>query len=277
MLREIIEIDEELCNGCGACIPGCAEGALQIIDGKARLISDLLCDGLGACVGHCPEGAMQVIQREAEAYDESKVIASMIPQGINVIRAHLAHLHEHGQHQFVQEAIEYLEAHSIAIPDYKEQTAEDQGCGGGCPGSAMKTFTPKEQAPEVNTSALNAWPVQLHLISPHATQFKNSDMLLASDCSAFTAGNFHSAFLKGKSLAVACPKLDQGQQSYLEKLTALIDEAKINTLTVLIMQVPCCGGLFRLAAQAAQQASRKIPIKRIVLSIQGDVLEETWV
>ena len=280
MKRQIIEIDEELCDGCEECIPGCPEGAIQIIDGKARLISDLFCDGLGACIGTCPQGAITVIEREAEPYDEVKVMENIIKQGENTIKAHLKHLHDHGEVDFLKTALSFLEKNEISVPEYKSQ--ESSCASGGCPGSQNLAFVDQIQKPENTTttdlpSALSHWPIQMHLISPMAPQFTGSDLVLAADCVAFSLGNFHQKFLSGKSLAIACPKLDQQQQVYLEKLKVLIDDAKINTLTVMIMQVPCCRGLLMLAQQAQQMANREIPVKVIVVGIQGEILEDTWI
>jgi len=280
MERTIIKIDEDKCTGCGLCIPNCPEGALQVIDGKARLVSDLMCDGLGACIGHCPEGAIETEKREAEAYDEKKVMVNIVKAGENTLIAHLNHLKDHNQSEFYNQAIEYLKDHDIAIPQLETKSPQPHT---GCPGSRSMAFTKPETETEPESrdtkdvpSQLSHWPVQMHLISPNAPQYQESDLLLAADCVAFSVGDFHTKFLKGKTLAIACPKLDEGQEVYTEKLRLLIDEAKINTLTVVIMQVPCCGGLLYLAQQAAAQATRKIPIKKIVIGLQGEVLSEEW-
>ncbi len=283
MKRKIIRIDEDKCNGCGLCIPNCPEGAIQIIDGKARLISDLFCDGLGACLGHCPEGAIAVEEREAEPYDERKVMENIIKQGSNTIKAHLHHLKEHNETVYLKEALTVLKEKNIRImeEDNKMNHTKTAPRGGGCPGSRSFSFTEHDEGASASSadmpSQLTHWPVQLHLISPAAGQYQGADMLLAADCTAFAAGNFHGKFLKGKALAIACPKLDEGQDVYLAKLISLIDDAKINTLTVAIMQVPCCGGLLRLAKQAVEQAARKIPVKAIVVGHGGDILQEGWV
>ena len=287
MLRKIIQIDEEKCNGCGICIPNCHEGALQIIDNKARLISDLFCDGLGACLGHCPQGAITLEEREAEPYNERLVMAQIVKQGQNTILAHLAHLREHNEEGFLLEAIAYLKENNIDMTA-SSKPAHDHGhaaAGCGCGGSMARDFreetTVAEQSPAQGMaqdvpSELRQWPVQLHLLNPGASYLKGADLVLASDCSAFTVGNFHALYLKGKALAIACPKLDQGKESYIEKLASMIRDAKINTMTVIMMEVPCCGGLIQLAKVAMQQAGRKIPIKEIYLSIRGEVLSEEW-
>jgi len=275
--REIIIIDEEKCNGCGLCVPGCPEGALQIIDGKARLVSDLMCDGLGACIGECPEGAISIEEREAEPYDEAKVMQNIIKAGTNTIRAHLTHLKEHGQMDYYNQAIEVLKEQNIEVPIESLETHHEHV---GCPGSQNIVFPDtngSEAATGPQPSRLSHWPIQMHLISPNAPHYQQSDLLLAADCVAFSMGDFHRRYLDGKTLAIACPKLDEGQMIYLEKLKALIEEAKINTLTVMIMQVPCCGGLLHLAQNAVEQTSRKVPIKALVVSLQGEILREEWV
>jgi len=280
MKRKIIRIAEEKCNGCGLCIPNCPEGAIQLIDGKARLISDLFCDGLGACLGHCPEGAIAIEEREAEPYDESKVMENIVRQGPNTIRAHLVHLKEHGEQDYLETALETLKKMGMTtdVPGITSGNPTRPAPTGGCPGSAQVSLKGghSKAADAGGVSELTHWPVQLHLISPNAPAYRGADVVLAADCAAFAAGDFHTRFLKGRALAIACPKLDEGQETYTQKLTALIDLAKINTLTVVIMEVPCCGGLLRLAQQAAAAASRKIPIKSVVLSRNGQILQEDW-
>jgi NAD-dependent dihydropyrimidine dehydrogenase PreA subunit len=287
MKRKIIEINEELCNGCGLCIPNCAEGALQIIDDKARLISDLFCDGLGACIGHCPEGAIEIIEREAQPYDEVKTMAlNIVPAGVNTIKAHLEHLKDHGETEYFNLAIKYLKENNMPNPleiaNLGGTMHQQQGpTGGGCPGSKAMSFKAQETlSTDLETgerpSQLRQWPVQLHLLSPQAGYLKGSDLLLAADCTAFTLGDFHKDYLKNKSLAIACPKLDSNQQIYLEKLISMIDDSNINTITVMVMEVPCCGGLLMLARKAVETANRKIPVKKIVVGVQGNILEEDW-
>lgn len=281
MKRKIVKINEELCNGCGLCIPNCQEGALQIIDDKARLISDLFCDGLGACLGHCPEDAITIEEREAEPYNERKVMEIISTQGENTIKAHLSHLKDHGEMEYYNEAIAYLKENNININLENTNNMEKKSpCG--CPGS--QTIDLREEVKNESAafdgkvpSQLRQWPIQMHLISPHASYFKNADVLIAADCTSFAMGGFHSDLMKGKAIGIACPKLDSDMEIYVDKIKAMIDEANINTLTVAIMEVPCCGGLLSMAKMAVEKATRKVPIKLIVVDIKGGIQQETWV
>jgi ferredoxin len=280
MKRKIIKIDEEKCNGCGLCMPGCPEGALQMIDGKARLVSDLFCDGLGACIGQCPEGAITIEEREAAPYDERQVIAVIARQGKAVIEAHLQHLRDHNETEYLQQALAYLRENSLmAAQEPAERPAAHAHAHGGCPGSRAMSFSPAPEEPAARPagtlpSRLTHWPIQLHLISPVASHFRNADLLLAADCVPFSLAGFHEDYLKGKTLAIACPKLDSGQEVYLDKLISLVDTAQVKSLTVMIMQVPCCGGLLQMAKRAVAQATRKIPVDYIVVGLRGEILQQ---
>ncbi|MFO8236456.1 MAG: 4Fe-4S binding protein [Bacteroidales bacterium] len=304
MRREIINIDEEKCDGCGLCIPNCHEGALQLIDGKARLISDLMCDGLGACIGHCPKDAITIQEREAEPYDEEKVMEDMIPKGKSTIIAHLKHLKDYKEFGYMKQGMNYLKGkekeldfdlneviEAVHSAGQEQETVtenheDEEECGngharGGCPGSMSKSF---DQVSEIqNTeltgvpSALKHWPVQMHLVNPSSPHYKGADLLLAADCVAYAMGNFHAKYLKGKALAIACPKLDSNKEVYVQKLIALMNETNINTLTVMKMEVPCCGGILQMAQMASEYAKRKVPVKEITVGIRGDVLSEYWI
>lgn len=311
MKRTIIKIDEEKCSGCGDCIPNCHEGALQIIDGKARLISDLFCDGLGACIGCCPEGAITLEEREAEAYNETLVMAAIVPKGRNTIIAHLEHLRDHNETELLHEAVAYIKANNIDMSEpgqapahlhahesyrnmqevFNQTKRTVSGCTGGCPGS--KTIDFKIDMDKVNPievpaklaiivspptpSELRQWPVQLHLLNPQASYFKNADVVLAADCAAFAMGDFHDKFLKGKTLAIACPKLDSNKEAYVEKLTSMIADSKISSLTIVMMEVPCCGGLLQMAKMAVDSSGCNIPVKKAIIGIKGDILLEELV
>jgi NAD-dependent dihydropyrimidine dehydrogenase PreA subunit len=305
MKRDILKIDEELCNGCGQCVPNCHEGALQVIDGKVRLVSELMCDGLGACIGHCPEGAITIETREAEPYNETLVIEQMTDKGRNTVLAHMKHLKEHGETGFLQEAVSYLRSHrsdlafdpdavitevhnhmnplfSVASAKAVQDRAKPHQHESGCPGSRTMVIEKPENnlsgaAVSSQPSELRQWPVQMHLVNPNAPYFRGADLLLAADCVAFSMGGFHSNHLKGKALAIACPKLDSGTDSYVDKLTAMIDISKVNTITVMMMEVPCCGGLLQMIRTALSRATRKVPVKKMIVGINGEVLQEEWV
>jgi ferredoxin len=287
MKRKIIRIDEEKCTGCGDCIPNCPEGAIQIIDSKARLISDLFCDGLGACLGHCPEGAITIEEREAEPYDERKVMENVIRGGLNVVRAHLEHLREHGETELLREAVKVLTERGFAQPGSNGLTQLSPAAPRqtGCPGSQSMSFgggaargipasvdRRDDPAAPSTPSELTHWPIQLHLISPQAGHFRSSHLLLAADCVAFSLSDFHANYLRGRKLAIACPKLDDGQEVYVEKIQSLIEDAGVKSIEVMIMQVPCCGGLVRLVQRALESSGRKVPAKFQVVGIQGNIL-----
>ncbi len=271
MKRKIIKINEDLCNGCGVCIPDCPEGALQVIDGKARLISDLFCDGLGACIKACPQGAMETEVREAEPYDEFKVMENVVKGGRNVIKAHLKHLNEHGENKFLSQAIEYLVQNGIDVPEFQDKTIP---CG--CPGMMQKEIKrekPVSSSPSVNIqSELNNWPIQLKLMNPNAPYLKNADLVIAADCTAFSYANFHQKFLKDKVLMLLCPKLDQDLDSYVEKLSNIFENQDIKSITIVHMEVPCCGGVEMIVKEALQKAGKNIIIKDYTISLSGEII-----
>lgn len=276
--RKIIKIDENLCNGCGLCIPNCPEGAIKIIDNKARLISDLFCDGLGACIGHCPLGAITVEEREAEEYDERKVMENIIKQGKNTIIEHLKHLKDHNEVEYLNIAIEVLEEKGVDIDVDTILNNKHQVIHHGCPGSRVAEINEDEEEEVYSTegsrkSELKQWPIQLHLVPPTALYYKNRDVLLVADCVGYAIGDFHKDYMKNKAIAIACPKLDDGKDIYIEKIAEMIDLANIKSLTVMIMEVPCCSGLLYIANEAVKKAKRKININSIVVSIQGKILE----
>ena len=300
--RNIIKIDEELCNGCGACVNGCHEGALQMIDGKARIVSELYCDGLGACIGECPVGAITIEEREAEPYDEIAVMKRIVPKGEATISAHLKHLKEHGETLYLNVGIDYLRKNDIDmnISSLVENDTEKPQMACGCPGSLERSFmaakatNPTDMAKPVHSkkqknnhffvdenpentvleSQLTHWPVQLHLLNPQAGFLHGSDVVIAADCTAYAYADFHNRYLRNNKLTIACPKLDSNMEVYVSKIAAMIDMAQINTITVVIMEVPCCGGLLQLVKIAAEQASRKVPVKKVVIGVQGEVKEE---
>jgi ferredoxin len=288
MKRKIIQIDHDLCNGCGLCLPNCPEGALQLIDGKARLVSDLFCDGLGACIGTCPLGAIHVEEREAEPYDEQKVMANIVPQGENVIRAHLSHLAAHNEQRLLEEARRYLREHGIAMPAEPEASGCCSGMprlnekeAPGCPGARTIDRRKDDQpapnpgkADEAQPTELQTWPLQLQLLNPQASFFDNADLLIAADCVPFSYASFHSDFLKGKVPIIFCPKLDRTIDQYLTKLTAIFQMHTVRSLHIVHMEVPCCSGTVALTRHALAASGKNIPIYDYTISLQGKLLEK---
>lgn len=242
--RQIIQIDEEKCDGCGLCIPSCPEGALQVIGGKARVVRESFCDGLGACVGQCPQGALRVSELEAEAYDEAGVIAYLKQTGPELVERHMAHLSAH---------------------------ALDLAPAPACPSVQMRSWAGEGAAsapPPRMRSELRQWPVQLHLVSPHAPYFQGANLVLVADCVPFAYPNFHADFLKGNAVAVGCPKLDD-VGAYVEKVTQIIRHADVRSLKVVHMEVPCCSGLVFIAQQALENSGKELPFESVMIGIGG--------
>lgn len=237
MLRKIIKIDEDKCDGCGLCIPSCKEGALQIIDGKVSLVSDIYCDGLGSCLGECPKGALTIEEREADEFNEAAV-------------------EEHLKLQTAQN--------------------EESPLPCGCPGSMTRSFEPRPSQEEPThsrqTSELRQWPIQLHLLNPSAPYLKGADVVLMADCTAFAYANAHSDFIRGRRIAIACPKLDD-TSSYVPKLAGIIKGNGIRSLEVVVMEVPCCQGLAAMAEDAIRQAGSSLKLKKTTIGIEGDIVE----
>ena len=252
--RKMIRIDEEKCDGCGLCIPACPEGALQIIDGKAKLVTESFCDGLGACLGDCPRGALTVEEREAEGYDEEGVIGHIKENSPELLDKHLSHLREH--------ADELPQHHSHA------------GIS-SCPSARMLQWEKKDEAAtgrERVHSELRQWPVQLHLVPPHAPYFRNADLVLVADCVPFAYGDFHRDFLQGKAVAIGCPKLDD-PDAYIDKVAKILRVADVKSLKVVHMEVPCCHGLVHIAREALKKEGKDIPLELVKVGIKGEVLK----
>lgn len=268
MKRDIITIDEDKCNGCGQCIPGCPEGALQIIEGKARLINDLFCDGLGACIKNCPQDAIKIEKKEAAPYDEYKTMENIVKGGEKVIQAHLKHLKDHGQKEYLDKAIRYLEQKSLHIPDYEVKTQ----CN--CPSATSKTIN-REKVPgsDVNIgSQLKNWPIQLMLMNPDASYLENADLLISADCAPFSYANFHQKFLKNKVLIMFCPKLDKTIDAYIDKLSYIFANKDIQSISIVHMEVPCCSGIEIIVKKALEKAQKIITIKDYTISISGEII-----
>jgi NAD-dependent dihydropyrimidine dehydrogenase PreA subunit len=282
MKRKIISIDEMKCTGCGQCIPDCPEGAIQLIAGKARLVSDLFCDGLGACIGTCPEGAISIIEREAIPYDEDIVMGTIVQQGAPVISAHLEHLLCHGQNELYNQAIAYLKEHTIAIPEHGSPTVPPKTTYDGhspfstCPGSAARSIPRNAPAasrqPLKTESELQQWPIQLKLLNSAAPYFDNADLLISADCVPFAYADFHADFLRDKILIMFCPKLDTDIDGYIEKLAEIFSNHTIKSITIVHMEVPCCGGVRYVVDQARERSGKRIPVMEKTITIQGDVV-----
>ncbi len=263
--RKIIEIDRDKCNGCGLCTTACAEGALALDEeNKAYLVHEIYCDGLGACLDVCPTGALKVVEREAPDYDPKATLEHVIKT-----RGPEAARHVHGAHPGAGES-------SSPRPGF------EAACG--CPGSAMMEF-PEEHGAEDGSSGdedrpasdarseLRQWPIQLHLVSPYAPYFEGCDLLIAADCTAFSHGGFHRSFLKGKRLIIACPKLDD-TRNYVEKLAEIIRYNKPRRVTVVIMSVPCCSGLYRMVEQAIRLSGENLTPEKFIVSPDGNITEQ---
>ncbi|MDD2332663.1 MAG: 4Fe-4S dicluster domain-containing protein [Candidatus Cloacimonetes bacterium] len=271
MKRQIIKIDEDMCNGCGNCITGCHEGALQLIDGKARLISDLFCDGLGACIGSCPQGAIVIEEREAEPYDEIRVMQQMIHQGANTIKAHLKHMKDHGEMGFYNQALNYLKEQGYDLELLKENEADACGCAGGNPRHITPKAPSSQEAGHLETE-LRQWPVQLHLINPSAGYFDDAELLISADCVPYAYADYHRRFLKGKVVITFCPKLDKDIDRYIDKLAEIFKLHKIKSLNIVRMEVPCCGGTELIVQKALEKAGKMHFVKINIISIDGNII-----
>lgn len=240
ILRKIIEIDEERCDGCGQCVPACAEGSLEIIDGKARVVSENLCDGLGACLGECPNDALRIVEREAEAFDE--------------------------------EAVEVY----LSEKEKRRQPKRDV-IHSGCPSARIQQFAPapadgrRLQAEPAAVSNLSHWPVQIHLVPPTAPFLKGADLLVAADCVPVAFPSLHAEFLKGKAVMIGCPKFDD-VDSYVEKFRQIFKIAGIKRITTVTMEVPCCAGLPAIVKKALADSDRSIPTEEVVVSTRGEII-----
>ena len=251
MLRKIVRIDPEKCDGCGLCVPSCAEGAIKIVDGKAQLSADNLCDGLGACLGDCPRDAITIEERDADEFDEAAVEQHLAAQGR-------------------PSPVNHHAAPAASVPAAHHH-------GGGCPGSRAMSFdrpheSPATQAAASRQSQLAQWPVQLHLVSTTAPYFQGADLLITADCVPVAYAGYHEDFLKGKAVVMGCPKLDDNQ-FYTNKLAELFSKSDIKSITVLKMEVPCCGGIALAAQQALAASGKQIPLKVVTIGIQGTIKE----
>ncbi len=253
--RKIIKIDEEKCTGCGLCVPSCAEGAIQVIDGKARLVAERFCDGLGACLGECPEGALRIVDEEAEPFDEAAAMAHVRAGKQAKTGAHAAH------------ATAPKTAHT------------DKALPCGCPSSVIQTFAPQTACARANApvarpgsgaSALTHWPIQIHLVPPSAPFLRGADLLVASDCTPAAYHRFHDDLLRGKTLLMGCPKFDDAE-AYIHKISAIFSQADIKSVTVAVMEVPCCQAMPVIVKKAMARAGKEIPLKVVTISTRGEL------
>ncbi len=241
--RKIIEIDEDLCDGCGNCIVACAEGAMEIVDGKAKIIKDLLCDGLGACIGDCPTDALKIIEREADEFDEEAV-----------------HVH---------------------LKKMEESKGVEVKAMGGCPGTQIQTLGANTETAcdcankpsEISggASALTHWPIQIRLVPPNAPFLKGSDLLITADCVPVSYPSLHQDFLKGRTIMMGCPKFDDPDE-YIAKFTEIFKTAELNSVTVLLMEVPCCSGLSGIVKKAKELSGSNVSVKDVVVGLKGNIL-----
>ncbi len=277
MLRKIIKINEDLCDGCGLCIPACHEGALQIIDGKCRLVSDLFCDGLGACIGDCPKGALEVVEAEAEAYDEVAVIKDILNKPPSVLQAHLNHLYDHGAKEYLSQAIQYLDSIGMYVKiDNANKSSNDKPIA-KCPSSTMlelKQFKQEKTKTKSNQSMLEHWPVQLHLVNPNSPFLKDKELVILATCVPLAYADTHYEYLKNKAVVIACPKLDY-TDPYMKKIEDIIKTANIKKAYIVRMEVPCCSGLVRMSMQASVSANiLDFELEEHIISTDGDRISQ---
>ncbi len=304
MIRNIIEIDEELCTGCGKCVIGCPEGAIQLIEGIARLVAENYCDGLGACIGDCPVGAIKVIEREAKPYDEIRVLKNIMEKGRKTTLAHLKHLKEHDEVKLLNQALDYLKKQDFKNPsEYTHIEKNQEKCPRevpnkekgdkdledikfhGCPGSISLNLSQNKKTGEGpkntsdprdserstrNESQLRNWPIQIRLAPVEASYFKNADLLISADCFGSVYPNFHQDYVKGRTLLMGCPKLDDSQY-YIQKFAQIFQKNSIKSIEITMMEVPCCNGLKFIIEKALSlsQKSGKIPVKTSIVNIKG--------
>lgn len=248
-MRKIIEIDEELCDGCGLCVPDCAEGSLVIVDGKAKLVEDKLCDGLGACLGSCPKGALKIIEREADEFDEEAVE-------------------------------EYLQ--KLKNEEKKSSMPTSIPVGGGCPSARIQTFNTPDSCQGANIpqstsggiSKLTHWPIQIRLIPPTAPFLQNADVLIAADCTAVAVPGFQEKYIEGKVVMMGCPKFDDAE-GYIQKFSDILREANLNSITIVIVEVPCCSAMNTIIKKAMANSGVQVPVEQVVVSTKGEELSRT--
>lgn len=260
-LRKIIQIDDELCDGCGQCVPDCAEGSLKIVDGKVKLIADKLCDGLGACLGACPTGALKIIEREADEFDEVAV------------EQHLER--EKQTAEKTQPAAMECGCASTHIQSFKTIGNSAPQMNDPSPCQSANTPAPIPAAAD-SDSALSHWPVQIRLIPAHAPFLQNAHLLVAADCTAVAVRNFQENYLEGKTVMMGCPKFDDAE-SYIQRFTEIISTCNLKSLTILLMEVPCCSAMAVIVQKAIERAGKNVPVEQITISTRGQEIDrKSW-
>jgi Pyruvate/2-oxoacid:ferredoxin oxidoreductase delta subunit len=256
--RQIISIDKERCDGCGFCVPSCAEGALKIVNGKARLVKESYCDGLGACLGECPQGALTILEMEADEYDEAEVLANLRQIDPLSVETYATRSRSHSA-----DPIPLYASGGTLLPSNLGEVL-------ACPSNWVAQWEEEEPAPamERRRSQLRQWPVQLHLLPARAPFFEGADLVLVADCVPFAYANFHEDFLRGNVVAVGCPKLDDAR-AYVDKVAQILQQSNIRSLKVAYMEVPCCRGLVKVAQQALANSGKSIPFESVMITIAG--------
>jgi ferredoxin len=277
MKRKIITIDEDKCNGCGDCVVACAESAIQIVDGKAKLVKEQYCDGMGDCLGECPTGAIKIEELDVPEYDAAATRAHVAKTGgVAAVK------------KFDEAAVRHGTVAGVAAPgpaSTRPATAQHHHGAGGCPGSRMRTIQPGTPAaaptasgsglpPKLNPSELAQWPIQIHLVSPQAPYFKNKELVIMSTCGPLASADVHWRFLRGRSVVVGCPKLDE-TSGYPEKLAAILAEPTIPKALIVRMEVPCCGGLTAIAQEAVNLSGRTdLKLEEVTIALNGEVIAQ---
>jgi NAD-dependent dihydropyrimidine dehydrogenase PreA subunit len=291
MKRQIVTIEESLCDGCGDCVTACSEGALEIIDGKAKLVKENFCDGFGDCIGECPTGALVIEEREVEAFDEIATKQHLMKiQGFEAVRRMEAAQMKHkapAQPQMAHQPMAHqpMPHQPMAQPAMAHQPMAHHhgGGGGGCPGSAMRQMNNEAQAApvssgmpdKVNQSELTQWPVQIHLVQPGAPFFRNKELVIMNTCGAISSADVHWRYLRGRSVVVGCPKLDD-TSNYAAKLGMILRDPSIPRVIIVRMEVPCCGGLTQIAEQAVRLSGRDdLILQEDTIKVDGTIMADT--
>lgn len=266
--RSIIKILEDRCDGCGQCVDACPEGAIALVDGKARLVRDDYCDGLGACIGDCPQGAIEVEQRPADAYDERKVMDNILPKGMETVKAHLEHLLHYNETEWYQEALDYLKEKGIEVPEHEKPAADGPCISPACDCNVVPMQPLVPRSPPASGVQ---WPIQLRLLNPRSPFLKGRELLLAANCVGYVCDEPSAGWRGDATFATACTKVDDNPAEYVQRLKEMIEEGGVSSIRVMTMDVPCCQGLLNVAKMAVDASSVKVPLKHVVVDRDGRV------